>query len=178
MERLRPGARAPLLILAVLLIAAACKRVPTPEDAPIEEPFELLSAFDVSDPRAAVQMTSGFHALEGGSWRWTASRFTVVLAPPPDATERGARLELGLNIPEALIGASGPVTLSVGFDGGALRPETFAEPGGTTFVRELSPRQFTGEPVMIEFRTDKTLPPEADARELSLIVTRVALVAQ
>jgi hypothetical protein len=166
-----------LMLCAVLL--AGCKRRAHAEDAPKEAPAELLSVFQVADPRAAVQMTRGFHALEGNSWRWTASRFRVVLAAPPAAAEKGARLELKFSIPDVIFDRLGAITLSASFDGERLEPESYTQPGEHTYTRPIAPRAFGGGAVSVEFATDKSLPPTSDdTRELALIVTALGLQPQ
>ncbi len=167
------------LIVAVLLAGAGCKRRATAEDAPKELPAELLSSFDVADPRAAVQLTRGFYGLEGNSWRWTASRFGVVLAPPEGARERGARLELKFSIPDVIFEKLGPMTVRCSFNGEALEPETFAEAGEHVYARDIPAAMIGGDAASVEFTTDQSLPPgDADTRELALVVTAVGLQAK
>jgi hypothetical protein len=177
MRRLTGPWRKACVALFVLLAIAACKRRSSAADAPAELPAELLSSLSVADPRAAAQLTHGFYALEGGSWRWTAGRFGVALAPPGGARERGARLELKLSIPAVIFERLGPMTLHASFNGEPLAPETFPAAGDFVYARDISPDLIGPDAASIEFTTSRALPPGAeDTRELALVVTHVALL--
>lgn len=169
-----------MLTLGLCLALAtlgACKRRPLAEDAPPEIPSHLMAEFPVNHPDAAVQLTHGFYPLEGNSWRWAASSFGVVLAAPEAAETTGATLELAGSIPEVIVEALGPITITATVNGTVLEPETFAEPGDLLYSRPLDPALFSGEPITIEFTTDKALEPQgAELRELALVITRVALL--
>jgi len=164
-------------LMCAVLMLGGCKRRARASDAPKEEAVQLLSAFAVDDPKAAVHLTHGFYALEGNHWRWTAGRFGVVLAPPAGAY-RGARLDLKFTIPD-VIAKLGAVTLSASVGGTALAPETYPKSGEQTYSRDLPASAFGGGPVAIEFQSDKALAPgTGDARELALIVVSVGLTAK
>jgi hypothetical protein len=179
MRGLRSSATGCLLGLVVLGLAqGGCKRKPSAQNAPEEAPAELLSALEAGDPRAPVQLTRGFHGLEQNSWRWTAGRFSVVLAPPEGAAEKGARLELKLHLPEVVVSRVGAVTLSASAGGERLAPQTYAASGDYVYARDIPARIFGSGAIPIEFATDKALPATADDnRELALIVTSVGLFA-
>lgn len=165
-------------ISLILMGNIACKRQPRVEEAPPEPEILLKSDLPVDDPDALVHLTHGFYGLEEGSWRWAGPAFGLVLAEPEGAAEQGATLEADLNLSEVVLERLGPITLSATVEGVPLEPETFSEPGDATYIRSIPPGVLSGEPVAIEFTTDKALPPEGgDNRELSLIVTRFALTA-
>ncbi len=181
MQRILLAWRSPLTIASISLILlwiTACKRQPRLEEAPPEPEISLKSDLPVKDPDALVQLTHGFYGLEEDRWRWTGPDFGVVLAEPEGAVEQGATLQVDLNISEVVLQRLGPITLSATVGGTPIEPQTFSEPGDTTYIRAIPPEQLTGEPIDIEFTTDRALPPEGtDNRELSLIVTRFALTA-
>lgn len=165
------------MVVTCVLLLAGCKRQAPETEVAKEKAADLASAFSMSDPQAAAQMTHGFYSLENG-WRWVASKFGVTLAPP-EGPERAAQLELKLALPAGVFDRLGAVTLSATVDGKALAPETFSAAGNQTYTRELPAGTFGPGPVAIEFSTDKALPPGGgDARELALIVTRVGLTAK
>lgn len=155
-----------IVSLCMLLLLSGCKRQPVASSEVGEQPPELLSVIEMSNPMGAPQLTHGFHAVENG-WRWTESKFGVTLGSPGGA----AKLELKLSIPAAVIARTGPLTLSASVNGQALPPETFAQPGDHVYTREVSAGP---GPAVVEFSTDKALPPSGDdVRELAVIVTRV-----
>jgi hypothetical protein len=162
------------LVLALILIAAACRQRPQPA-AIIDEPVEPATAIRMSDPQAEPQLLAGFHQIEQNAWRWTAREFAVSLRGPFLASQRGAVLHLVFSIPEP-INKLGPLTLKATVGGIALPPERYAAAGKTEYVREVPPSAFTSDMVKIEFATDRFLPPgPVDKRELSVIVEEIAL---
>jgi hypothetical protein len=148
---------------------AACKR--RPDDAPPEMPVELLSSFDVNDPRATVQLTRGFYELEGNTWRWTAPEFSVVLAAPAGPT---LLLEFKFTLPDVVFNETGPVTISASAGGAALPPQTFSTAGEHLYTADFPAP--SGPAVAIDFKTDKHVTPGgADTRDLALIAQSVGL---
>ena len=63
-----------------------------------EEPAEggprLASSLKMNDPSAPAQLLHGFYGIEGGAWRWTAGKFSVLLRCPLGSAQRGATLSL------------------------------------------------------------------------------------
>jgi len=157
-----------------IALASACKRSALHTLAP-----ELLSVVPMDDPHADAQLVDGFYSLEGNGWRWTAGKFSVILRPPPGSAEGGSRLELMLNMPEAVLQRLGAVTLSARIGGSTLAPEKYSEPGGYIYGRDVPASALSGDSVSIEFTTDKAIPAgKLEKRELALIVTSVGLVAK
>lgn len=181
MRRLKAAAPLALILLLVASLVAleGCKRkkkarITTPEPAAV-----LLSVVNVADPAGAVQLASGFFELESNSWRWTGPKFTAVLRPPDGAADRGARLELHLNVPAVVVNRVGPITLSAEVAGHALMPERYTQAGDFVYARDVDAGLLRGTGLPIHFSTDKALPPTGpDTRELALIVTGVGLVAR
>jgi hypothetical protein len=161
-------------LLGIALAPGACKRSALHTLAP-----ELLSVIPMDDPHADAQLVDGFYAPEGTGWRWTAGKFSVILRPPPGSAQGqdGARLELMLNMPEAVLQRLGAVTLSARIGGSSLAPEKYSEPGGYIYGRDVPASALSGDSVSIEFATDKAIPAgKMEKRELALIVTSVGLV--
>lgn len=71
------------VLMAIVALAPACRTKRKPRAKIAEDDGQLASVVNVADPRAAIQLVSGFHALENDSWRWTARQFTVTLRPHP-----------------------------------------------------------------------------------------------
>jgi len=165
------------ILVACALLLAGCKRQAPEAEVAKEQAADLVSSFAMSDPQATAQITHGFHALENG-WRWVASKFGATLAPPEGAG-RPAQLELKFALPAAVVDRLGAVTLSATIDGKPLAPETYTTSGSQVYSRDLAAGAFGPGPVVVEFTTDKALPPGGtDARELALIVTRLGLIAK
>lgn len=168
--------------LMVLSLAACKRQEETAENTPgaaKDAPVVLKTSFNVSDEQAAAYMLHGFHNLEENQWRWVGGKFGVTLAEPEGAAQNGARLELKFAYPEAAFKKLGPLTLTATVNGQPLLPEPYKESGKFMFARDLAGSTFHGGPVTVEFTTDKAIPPTPpDVRELSIIVTDVALSAR
>lgn len=165
-------------MLALLVLApSACKTRKKPRLNPAEDDGQLVSVINVADPRAAVQLTRGFYALESDAWRWTMKKFAVTLRRPTGAAENGARLELKFVLPETIFNRVGPITISAIINGLALPPQTYSTSGDGTYARDVPASALTADAVAIEFSVDKGLPPsDQDARELAIIVTTIGLL--
>src|ERR1017187_1304689 len=100
------------VLTALLLAASACNYERIPRQPTIEEAPRLASTVHMGDATAAAQLVSGFHDIEGGSWRWTQKQFAVTLRPPAQAARQGAVLELHLTVPEPSIGKLKSLTLT------------------------------------------------------------------
>jgi hypothetical protein len=161
-------------LLPGILVFASCTRRPPPLP---EAPGELLSSIDVADPRAAVQMVRGFWQIEGNEWRWTRKQFAAVLHPPDHSREKGARLQLKLSLPPAILQNLGPITLGAAVNGFPLPTELFAQAGDYLYTRDVPADAIDADAVLVEFTADKAAPPGPDTgdRELTLIAYRVSL---
>lgn len=166
------------VVLALLLIAA-CRGRHSRTEVRNEEPEtgpSLASALKMSDPVAATQLVKGFHALEGGAWRWTAGDFHVILRSPLAAAQKGATLFFAFSIPEIVTQKLSPVTLTASIGSTKLKSETYSKPGAYTYLAEVPAALLAGESITVDFALDKSLPAgSVDQRELGLVATSVGL---
>ena len=174
-----------LLILAVSVLmfcSAGCNRNRSKADATIEEALPSKTEqimIQANDPAASAQLIKGFHTLEQGRYRWTMGQFSVILRPPAQASERGARLILQLAIPESSIQKLKSVKLSASVEGVALPEETYTKPGGHAYSRDVPPQVLAKRVVTVNFKLDKYLPPgDLDRRELGVVMTAVGFEAK
>lgn len=162
-----------VLLAFVALAPAGCRRKKkgkTREDG-------LASSINVADPADSAQLVRGFSNVEADAWRWSTSRFSVVLRPPPGAAQNGAKLELNFTLHDAVVGKLGPVTVSATVNGTPLASETFSQAGDFVYSHEVPASLLGSDVVTVEFTTDKALAPtEKDKRELALIVKTIGLV--
>lgn len=163
----------------VLAATAACNRQPPKVETIEDEKPQLASVISAGDPAHAVQFVQGFYDIEQGSWRWTRSKFSLTLAAPGGAAEKGATLELKFSLPEPVVKKVGPVTLSASIDGNALPPEKFDKEGEQVYRRDIPANLFRGPAANLEFSLDKFLAAGAvEERELGIILQTAALMAK
>ena len=145
-------------------------------EMPVSEPQGVFSALRTADPRAGVQLLSGFYGIEQGAWRWTAREFSVALKPPPAAPDPSIRLTLEMGIPEVVIDRLQSLALAASANGVPLGSETYDRTGKHVFSKPV-PEEVLGDDVVeVEFTLDKALSPgEIDQRELGVIVISIAL---
>jgi hypothetical protein len=167
-----------MIVLAITGAAPGCKakrrvRVETVE----EESGPLVSFIRMSEPKNAVQLARGFYGLEQGAWRWTKGEFSVTLRPPAEAEQNGARLEMKITAPEAIMAKIGRTTLQCTVNGHVVEPETIEKPGEFIYKREIPASVLGGEAVTFDFKLDKFIAAgELEERELGLIVSTVGLL--
>ncbi len=158
---------AAVALLAFVVGPTACRRkkkVAAREDG-------LASVVNVADPADSAQLVRGFSNVEADAWRWSTSKFAVVLRPPKGP----ANLELKFTLHESVVNKLGPLTVSATVNGTPIAPETFSQPGDYTYSHEAP--TLNSDVVTVEFSTDKALPPtDQDKRELALIVKSIGLV--
>jgi hypothetical protein len=168
-----------LTLVTALTLVACTHEAAAPEATPATTKAPgLMSVLNMNDPDSAKQLTSGFYGVENNAWRWTASKFSVTLAPPAGAAKNGARLEMKITFPQGSIDKLGPITLSATVGGIALEPEKYTKLGPYDYSRDVPASVLSGDKVTIDFATDKAMPPAVDRRELALIVGKVGLVAK
>jgi len=167
---------AALLLLAFVALApAGCRRK---KNGRVREDG-LASVINVADPADSAQIVRGMSSVEADAWRWSTSKFSVVLRPPPGAGQNGAKLELRFTLPDAVVGKLGPVTVSATVNGTPVEPETFSQAGDFVYSHEVPAPALGSDVVTVEFSTDKALPPnDKDKRELALIVKTIGLAAK
>ena len=173
--RVSAAATAALLLLGL----TACSRQPAKvETIEVDQP-QRSSVISAGDPAHAVQFVQGFYDIEQGSWRWTRAKFSLTLASPGGASEKGATLELKFVLPDPVVKKVGPVTLSATIDGNALPPEKFEIDGEQVYRRDIPANLLRGPAANIEFSLDKFLAAGVVAeRELGIILHTAALMAK
>jgi hypothetical protein len=138
-----------------------------------------VSVLKMSDASAERQLLKGFYGLESGSWRWTASKFAVMLVPPEGSAQKGATLEFTFSLPEVVVKTVGPVSLSAKMNGVALPSQTYSKPGDCTYTTAIPADALRTGQGLLEFSTDKAMPPSnGDKRELALVAVSIALLAK
>jgi hypothetical protein len=164
-----------LILIPLLLLGAGCKRRHR-SSSQTQMPVSTVFA---GDPNVAAYFAKGFYQVEENAWRWTAKDFSVDLAPPLHAEQKGAQLVVKLAIADPVIQKSGSVQLSAEIQGYKLDPQTYTKPGQYTYTRDVPPDKLQGPTVQIDFSVDHTLPPAGnDIRELGIIVSQVGLMAK
>jgi hypothetical protein len=139
----------------------------------------LASVINVADPADSPQLVKGFSNVEADAWRWSTSKFSVVLRPPAGAAQNGAKLQLTFTLNDGVVGKLGPVTVSAKVNGTAVDPETFSQAGDYTYAHDVPASALGSDVVTVEFSTDKALAPtDVDKRELALIVKTIGLISK
>jgi len=163
-----------VLLVFVALAPVGCRRkkkVKAREDG-------LASVVNVADPADSAQLVRGFSNVEADAWRWSTSKFSVVLRPPAGAVQNGAKLELKFTLHET-VSKLGPITVSATVNGIPVGSETYPQPGDFVYSHEVPAAALGADVVTVEFTTDKSLAPtDLDKRELALIVKTIGLVAK
>jgi hypothetical protein len=163
-----------VLLACVTLVPVGCRRkkkVKAREDG-------LASVVNVADPADSAQLVRGFSNVEADAWRWSTSKFSVVLRPPAGAAQNGAKLELKFTLHET-VSKLGPITVSATVNGTPAGSEIYAQPGDFIYSHEVPASALGADVVTVEFTTDKALAPtDLDKRELALIVKTIGLVAK
>jgi len=167
-------------LAAVLTFTGACRgkhhRTTVENEEPGELAPRLANTLKMNDPAAPAQLLKGFYGVEGGSWRWTAGHFSLLLRSPLSAAQHGATLSLAFTIPEVVIQKLGSVTLTASIGATKLKSETYTKSGAYTFAADVPAELLTKESVTADFALDKSLPAGAvDQRELGIIVTSASL---
>jgi hypothetical protein len=166
----------PVMLIALVLAPAACKRKKVRVGATDEETPRMQSVLMLGDPKIEPQLITGFHGIEAAAWRWTAKQFTVALRPPFGSAQKGAKLTVKLTIPPVVIEKLKNVSLSATAGGSSLPPETYTTPGDYFYVREIPASLLTGDSLRVDFQLDKAMPPSgSDIRELGIIVLTIGL---
>ena len=171
------AARSQILICLLVLCAAGCRRAaPDLAGYTEEETPRLAVAVNLSDPRTAAQLVSGWYPVERNAWRWTARNFAVVLRPPPAAGGRGAILRFRFSVPDIVLSRLKQLTLSASVQGKRLAPETYRNTGPEIYQRDVPAALLAGDSVRFDFSLDKALPAgEFDPRQLGVIASQVGL---
>jgi hypothetical protein len=164
--------------MVLVFSAPACKHHKVAERQTVEETGApaMASIVHMGDAGAAKQLASGFYDIEAHAWRWTKRQFSVYLRPPSGSASKGAVLTLNLTVPPAVIQGEKSISLSASVNGRKLGAETWSAPGAYLYQRDLPAELLVGDAVRVDFELDKAMPPNGqDARELGVVVSRVAL---
>jgi hypothetical protein len=171
----RLAAAVALLALVALAGSTGCRRkkkVKAREDG-------LASVVNVADPADSAQLVRGFSNVEADAWRWTTSKFSVVLRPPAGSAQNGAVLQLAFTLHDTVVKKLGPVTVTATVNGTPMGSETYSQAGDYTYSKDVPASALGADVVTVEFSTDKSLAPtDQDKRELALIVKTIGLVAK
>jgi len=169
-----------IVLTVCVAVTGACRgrhqRTAVENEEPADASPRLASTLRMSDPAAPAQLVRGFYGVEGGTWRWTAGHFTVMLKTPLSAAQHGATLTASITVPDVVIQKLHSVTLTASIGGKSLKSETYEKPGPYTFGADVPADLLAKDSVTIDFSLDKSLPPGAvDQRELGIIATSLAL---
>ena len=170
-------------LAAAMLLAPAsgCKKKRQPSAAGGQQAStEPATMLGVADPRAALQLTKGFHEVENGGWRWSAREFSAALKAPASGTQKGATLLLKFSVMEPSITRLGPLTLSAKVGSTQCPAQHYDKAGEYEYKCDIPPAMLAGAGlVAVDFTLDKALPAtETDARELGLVVAMVGFEAK
>lgn len=165
------------LVLALAVVTlAGCKKSKKDVQYVEEGGSQLMSAVNVADPKAAIQLLRGFHDVENNAWRWTGPKFAVALRPPKQVPAEGAKLFMEFAVPDLFIQKVPSTTLTIFVNGKSLDPEVINKAGSMKLERTVSTDLLKGDVVTVDFALDKFLAAgSVDQRELGLIVSAVGL---
>jgi hypothetical protein len=176
----RTGALSHIALLAAFglgLLGSGCQKPPEPPRRTASAMRTvLMSRIDAGDPKAEIQLVSGFHAVEQNKWRWTEGKFAVQLRPPHNASEEGARLVLQFSLPDVVIQKLGAIELKARIDGTSLPATRYARAGQQVYDQPIPAGILKGNSARVEFELDKFLRAGSlEGRELGVIVATIAL---
>jgi len=138
-------------------------------------PSRLASVISVADPSAEVQLSSGFHGIEDGAWRWTDGAFRISLRVPEAARKRGGVLTLRFAAPEVSLKKLGALTLRASVGTVKLEPQSYTTQGTKEYRREIPASALGPEAIDIDFSLDKYLGPPEYGSELGVIAVGAEL---
>jgi hypothetical protein len=171
-------------LAVVLALVSGCrskKQVETRqtvEEAPAAAPAAPAgpTAIAMGEPGAAAQLAGGFHEIENQAWRWTERQFSVTLGVPAGAATAGAILQMRVTVPQVSVDQLGSLTLTGSVNGTDLAAQTWSQAGDSLYRSEIPATLLRTNPVKIDFRLDKAIPPgPKDRRELGIIVSSIGL---
>lgn len=167
------------ILFAALALITSCRPNRDLSQYTQEDPnSNLVATLPIANPKLEGQLKSGFHQIEEGGWRWAASHTVVELKAPFASQKLGASLTLKGSFPEVLYSKTGSIQLSAKLNTTVLPALSVKQAGEFVYQAEVPAKAFTAEHTIIEFTTDKFLPPNTfpnDGRELALIVTSISL---
>lgn len=147
----------------------------SPSVAPSASLRPLASNVPLGDPSFAGQLVKGFYAIENQSWRWTAGDFSVRLAIPDGAREKGALLRLKFSVPKPVLDQHSSFVLTAKV-GETQSTSKYSKPGDYVFDLDIQPAALSGDSVLAEFRIDKPFRPGGtDVRVLGVVALSIEL---
>jgi len=168
-----------MLMLGMMACRGKHHRDIVKNEEPAEVTPRVASTLKMSDAAAPTQLIRGFYGLEGGTWRWTAGKFAVLLHSPTGAAQRGGTLTFSFSIPDVVIQKLKQVTLTAAIGSTTLKSQTWSKPGAFSYTADVPPELLTKDPVTIDFALDKSLPPgSVDQRELGIIAISAGIEAK
>lgn len=151
-------------------LTTGCREGSDPASPDRDERAYCLLRSPALDRQWTVTLLEGWHALEGGRFRWTERRFAVKLEASSAAP--CSELSVQFHLPQELLAKLGAVSLSVAVNGSALPAQTYTAPGDQTFSRRIPAGLADGTLLHVEFTLDKALAPGAgDGRELGVAIS-------
>jgi hypothetical protein len=168
------------LLVASIAGSISCKQPERVRATAVDQDDgELRSIVHLADPKATVQLTGGFHEVEGNSWRWTKGRFSATLRPPADGAKKGAYLIAKLSVADSTIKHLGSVRLSATVNGTPIDGESYSKTGDYVYRKDVPASALQPEAVAVEFALDKFLASgQVEGRELGIIVSVIGLEAR
>ena len=129
--------------------------------------FCMLRSKD-PDPWSDIDLVSGWHALENGSWRWTERIFEVRLSTRPTADPT---LRFHFILSDALLKVVGSIQLHATLAGRQLPSCKYTSAGEQLYSQPIGIDVQANDHLLVRFELDKALSPSAaDSRERGLQV--------
>ncbi|MGA2148984.1 MAG: class I SAM-dependent methyltransferase [Bryobacteraceae bacterium] len=146
-----------------------CLRDSNPVDPAADERAFVLIQSRVFYPGLAARPAQGWHQPEDGGWRWTAKAFSLDVVLPLERPV--VSFVLHASIPEAVIAASGAVTIGCAISGAHIGDATYSTSGPIEFRCDLPPFALHDPQLRLDFSVLSSFAaPEEDRRELGLRV--------
>lgn len=176
-------------VLCLGLLATGCGHLsrrgnPQPElisnaDVAQRQPVVHSDSFTMRNADETKQLVAGIYGVENSDWRWTAGEFSIVLATPRGASTRGADLVCEFAIPDAIMGRTGPVTLTAYLNATEVGAKTYSAAGAQRFSARIPPELIRQSPAVVDFQLDRYIPAGVlEGRELGVIAHTVRLESE
>jgi cephalosporin hydroxylase len=163
---------------AAVVILSACSHKPPVKKSEkgAARPGELhISELHVVEISSRDRLLAGFYPPQGDEgWLRTARRFAVSIDPPPPR-DAETRLELDFSVPNELMDAKGPVTVTVRVNGTRIGSQKYKTQGRYFFEKRVPPDLLQSSPVRVEYELDRWGTDPDSGRDVGLIVVGVNL---
>ena len=169
--------------LALALALAGCN--PYPDSYPLPEQRPALTAEEAGESRMFVAMNaadaesyfaSDIRGLEGGQWRWTGQEPTLHFVL--DHTDN-LNFVMDYSVAGAIIGHTGPMTISVYVNDRLLGEVRHASHGENRFEKPVDPSWLeAGQDTIVRVAIDKVWVSPRDNVKLGIILSRAGFVGQ